>query len=77
MGLADSYQLPDRFVDAIHLVGDGVAVPVVSYLAQHIIEPLLAAADEQEVAKPPRRRPSMTSYWLEMEPANDDCVLAA
>lgn len=43
MGLDDSYILPDRYNDAYHLVGDGVVVPVVRFLAEHILEPLLAA----------------------------------
>lgn len=43
MGLPDSYRLPDSYSAACHLTGDGVAVPVVRYLAQWLIEPLLAA----------------------------------
>ncbi len=43
MGLPDSYQLPGSYSAACHLTGDGVAVPVVRYLAQWLIEPLLAA----------------------------------
>jgi DNA (cytosine-5)-methyltransferase 1 len=44
MGLPDSYQLPGAYSAACHLTGDGVAVPVVRYLAQWLIEPLLAAS---------------------------------
>ena len=43
MGLPDSYILPERYNDAYHLAGDGVAVPVVRYLAAHLLEPLLPA----------------------------------
>ena len=43
MGLADDYRLPPVKTAALHLVGDGVAVPVVRYLAQQVLEPLLAA----------------------------------
>ena len=43
MGLPDSYRLPGSYSAACHLTGDGVAVPVVRYLAQWLIEPLLAA----------------------------------
>ena len=51
MGLEDDYVLPRNYNDAYHLTGDGVAVPVVRYLAQHIFEPLLgAAASKQEAA---------------------------
>jgi DNA (cytosine-5)-methyltransferase 1 len=41
MGIPDSYSLPERYNDAYHLAGDGVVVPVVSWLARHIIEPSL------------------------------------
>lgn len=44
MGLPDSYMLPKNYNDAYHLAGDGVAVPVVRFLADNILEPLLAAA---------------------------------
>ena len=43
MGLPKSYMLPERYNEAYHLVGDGVAVPVVRYLAAQLLEPLLAA----------------------------------
>jgi DNA (cytosine-5)-methyltransferase 1 len=43
MGLPQSYKLPESYTDAYHLAGDGVAVPVVRYLAAHLLEPLLAA----------------------------------
>lgn len=44
MGLDDSYILPQRYNDAYHLAGDGVAVPVVAHLARNIFEPVLTAA---------------------------------
>lgn len=44
MGLPDSYLLPGSYTDAYHLTGDGVAVPVITHLARHLFEPLLAAA---------------------------------
>jgi DNA (cytosine-5)-methyltransferase 1 len=51
MGLKDDYVLPKNYNDAYHLTGDGVAVPVVSHLAQHIFEPLVGVlASEQEAA---------------------------
>ena len=43
MGLPDSYALPKAATSALHVVGDGVAVPVVRWLAQALVEPLLAA----------------------------------
>lgn len=48
MGLPDDYRLPEKYNDAYHLAGDGVAVPVVRFLAQYIFEPLLS---EIEAAK--------------------------
>jgi len=44
MGLPDGYRLPERYNDAYHLTGDGVAVDVVRHLARHIFEPILGAA---------------------------------
>ena len=41
MGLPDDYVLPDKYNEAYHLTGDGVAVPVVRHIAKHILEPLL------------------------------------
>lgn len=42
MGLPDSYILPERYNEAYHLTGDGVAVPVVRFIAQHLLEPLVS-----------------------------------
>ena len=41
MGLPDDYKLPDGATAALTVTGDGLAVPVVRWLAQTIIEPLL------------------------------------
>lgn len=43
MGLPESYQLPIRYNDAYHLLGDGVAVPVVAHLREHVLTPILHA----------------------------------
>jgi DNA (cytosine-5)-methyltransferase 1 len=43
MGLPDTYKLPARYTDAYHLAGDGVAPPVVAWLARCLFEPLLRA----------------------------------
>ncbi len=40
MGLPDSYKLPERYNEAYHLAGDGLAVPVVSWLEEHLLSPL-------------------------------------
>jgi len=42
MGIPDSYSLPARYNDAYHLAGDGVAVPVVSWLTRNVVEPSVA-----------------------------------
>jgi DNA (cytosine-5)-methyltransferase 1 len=43
MGLPDSYRLPPAATTALHLVGDGVAVPVVRWLSEHLLLPLAGA----------------------------------
>lgn len=42
MGLPDIYKLPERYNEAYHLTGDGVAVPVVRYIAKHLLERLVS-----------------------------------
>jgi DNA (cytosine-5)-methyltransferase 1 len=46
MGLPDEYRLPKKYNDAYHLTGDGVAVPAVAWLEQHILTPLAIASEE-------------------------------
>jgi len=43
MGLPETYELPSRYNDAYHLLGDGVVVPVVAHLRQHVLTPILQA----------------------------------
>lgn len=43
MGLPDEYKLPKNYNEAYDLAGDGVAVPVVRYLAEHVLEPILVS----------------------------------
>jgi DNA (cytosine-5)-methyltransferase 1 len=52
MGLGEEYKLPKNYNEAYHLTGDGVAVPVVRYLAHHLLEPLVGMrrAEAQEAA---------------------------
>jgi DNA (cytosine-5)-methyltransferase 1 len=50
MGLDSDYRLPKNYNEAYHLTGDGVAVPVVRHLAEHIFEPLLGAGAKAEAA---------------------------
>ena len=41
MGLPEDYQLPGNTNEAYGLTGDGVVVPVVRFLAERILEPIL------------------------------------
>jgi DNA (cytosine-5)-methyltransferase 1 len=50
MGLPDEYELPDNYNEAYHLTGDGVVIPAVRHLAEHIFEPILAKVSSQVVA---------------------------
>ncbi len=43
MGLPEQYTLPKNYNEAYHLTGDGVAVPVVRFLAANLLEPALIA----------------------------------
>ena len=43
MGLPERYKLPSGYNEAYHLTGDGVAVPVVRYIAKHLIEPVITS----------------------------------
>lgn len=41
MGLPDSYSLPKNYNEAYHLAGDGVVVPVVRFLSENLLTPLM------------------------------------
>lgn len=47
MGAPDDYWLPESYNDAYMAMGDAVAVPVVHYLAEHLLAPLAEAVREQ------------------------------
>jgi DNA (cytosine-5)-methyltransferase 1 len=49
MGLTD-YHLPENYNDAYHLMGDGLAVPVVRFLSDHILRPIVEGSRKQKVA---------------------------
>lgn len=42
MGLPETYRLPKAATAALHVAGDGVAAPVVRWIAGQLLEPLLA-----------------------------------
>lgn len=48
MGVPDSYPVPENYNEAYHLFGDGLVVPVVSYIERHLIRPLVG---ESQIAK--------------------------
>jgi DNA (cytosine-5)-methyltransferase 1 len=50
MGVPDFYPLPQGYNDAYHLFGDGVAVPVVSWLEDHLLWPLASSKSFEQVA---------------------------
>lgn len=41
MGVEDSYRLPEKYSEAYHLMGDGLVVPAVSWLSDHLLIPIL------------------------------------
>ena len=43
MGLPDCYRLPPRYNDAYHVMGDGVVVPVVRFVNEAFLQPILLA----------------------------------
>ena len=40
MGVPDSYPIPDNYNDGYHVFGDGLAVPAVSFLREHLLDML-------------------------------------
>ncbi len=44
MGVPEEYTLPSNYNEAYHLFGDGVAVPVVSWLSKHLLIPIATAS---------------------------------
>ncbi len=44
MGVPEDHPLPKSQTAALHLLGDGVCVPVVRWLSQHLLAPLAGAA---------------------------------
>jgi DNA (cytosine-5)-methyltransferase 1 len=43
MGVPEDYPLPANYNDAYHLFGDGLAVPVVSWLEKHLLQPMASS----------------------------------
>jgi DNA (cytosine-5)-methyltransferase 1 len=51
MGLPDSYMLPRNATLAYKLCGDGLCVPVIRHLADHLLEPLLNSTTQVAAAE--------------------------
>ncbi len=47
MGLPEDYPIPANYNEAYHLFGDGVAVPVVAWLEEHLLRPLISKSASQ------------------------------
>jgi DNA (cytosine-5)-methyltransferase 1 len=43
MGVPEDYPLPKSYNEAYHLFGDGLAVPVVRWLSNHLLTQIAAA----------------------------------
>lgn len=56
MGLSEEYKLPEKYNEAYHLTGDGVVVPVVRFLAEHIIEPIAGLNFQRTVSTLDKRK---------------------
>ena len=50
MGLPDDYPLPTSQTAALHLLGDGVASPVVRWLSEHLLAPLAGVEPRRRAA---------------------------
>jgi DNA (cytosine-5)-methyltransferase 1 len=50
MGLDDSYKLPPAETNALKVVGDGVSVPVVRWLGEHLLAPLATGGKARAAA---------------------------
>jgi DNA (cytosine-5)-methyltransferase 1 len=51
MGVGEDYALPSNYLEAYGLMADGVVVPVVRFLAEHILQPVLQASVQADPAR--------------------------
>jgi DNA (cytosine-5)-methyltransferase 1 len=47
MGVPENYRLPQSYNEAYHLMGDGLVVPVVSWLEQNLLSPVLGFEEQR------------------------------
>jgi DNA (cytosine-5)-methyltransferase 1 len=50
MGVPEEYPLPLNYNEAYHLFGDGLAVPVVSWLEKHLLRPIASSCEAMKAA---------------------------
>jgi len=50
MGVPETYPLPQKYNEAYHLFGDGLAVPVVSWLEKYLLRPLASSCEAIKAA---------------------------
>jgi DNA (cytosine-5)-methyltransferase 1 len=50
MGVPEDYPLPQSYNEAYHLFGDGLAVPAVSWLEQHLLRTLATSCEARKAA---------------------------
>jgi DNA (cytosine-5)-methyltransferase 1 len=74
MGAPDNFKLPSNYNDAYRAMGDGVSVPAVAWLAEHLLQPLVstssAAAPTAEAAATQllRRTQQRADRWFRDRP---------
>jgi hypothetical protein len=73
MGLSDDYVLPSNCNESYGLMGDGVVVPVVRHLAEHIIEPVLEASTQSRPDVESRHMIAVASATLTRTGAGSRC----
>jgi len=49
MGVPEDYPIPQNYNEAYHLFGDGLVVPVVDWLAKHLLSRVALASKSSEV----------------------------
>lgn len=50
MGVPEDYPIPGNYNEAYHLFGDGLAVPAVAWLSEHLLVPLAIVRTEEKAA---------------------------
>lgn len=71
MGVPDGYRMPPSVSQAARLAGEGVAVPVVRWLAAHLLEQLVRNEDQECIIMQPRQRPNRARKDFQAAPRPD------